>query len=211
MHVNGKHRAGTAIYSTKANEQCGLFNLYINDFTQYGVHFDGASCVSVMDLELGTDDAGVVAGIYWVDVANDNLITRVTFGPSAAQMAAGIKLTRTQAVCTGIHCEQTVDGILVDTTTQVALIGISGSNTVANVTTLIRSRSAEWIGMSLVKGNAVTNTIVDETNSVTITTDRDLYMNSGPSVTGSRGGNAALASLLTGLASNGLIKNNTTA
>ena len=211
MRLHGESRAHTIVYSTTANEQSGVFNCHIAGYTHTGIHFLNGSCISVEDLELSGSIAGVLYGIHFEECANDNLVKRVTWGPGAAQHAVGLRCWHSQTVGIALHPEQCVVGIDFDDSSGI-LFGVSGPNTNPTVTTLIRTQNAQECAVFSANKGVATNTIVDVVSGETITTDVKAWFAGGlrikagarPTVTGSKGANAALTSLMTALGPSGL-------
>jgi hypothetical protein len=170
--IDGNSRAGKIVYSTIANEQCGVRFCVLSNFTTYGVHFtnDGvnfSSGVFVEDTEVYPPAAGATTGIYFEGVALDNLVKRVTIGVSGL-LTKGLHVKSTQCLVVGLHIENCTIGVNLDTNSSSVLIGVNGG-LIANIPDLIVDQgNNHHIGINLQK-NSATNLIRSLFGGYTIT------------------------------------------
>lgn len=226
--LDANSRAGTVVYTTCANEQSGVKYCVLTNFTQYGIHFDSSSGVIVEDCEVYPQTAGATTGVFFNNVALDNLMKRVTLGVQG-QLTNGLHVLSSQLTAMNIHVETCTNGINLGGGATCVLIGVSGPSVNPDVTDLVIDQGVNHhVGMNLVK-NAATRVLRSLATGFSSTAaflplwvggDAAIMGSLGfygaavqtkQTVTGSRGGNAALASLLTALATYGLITDGTTA
>lgn len=224
----------SCLYTDQGQEMVGASYVTCTAFLKYGMHFGTASANwNVDNVELYPAAAGATYGLYQDNSAGSNLIHRVTVGVSGL-LTVGLYL-KGDFAGVAIHCENCTDGILVDGGSGM-LANVTAGTVTLNITNLIRIAAAQHLTIQGVKRYAgATNIVKDD---VAVKTFTDSYIESmavGTSymsqlshygtlagffnttattkktVTGSRGGNAALASLLTQLAAYGLITDSSSA
>lgn len=233
MTVDCDGRAITGVYSTAANEQSGVRDVVVTNFTLHGIHFNPGSIFSVEDAEVYPQAGGATNGIYLQSSGGDNIIKRVTIGV-AGLLASGIKVLSTNAVIVGAHFENCTNGIDLDNNAAAGIMGVTGPSVAANVTNLVRNRgNTRYAAAMNIQKNSATNAVLDEFFGNTLTDayiplwvggdaqiarlrhigDQVGFYNATPvakpTLTGSRGGNAAVASIATALATLGLATDST--
>lgn len=152
--LDANSRAGTVVYSTAANEQSGVWRCVVSQFTTYGIHFFGASIVTVENVEVVPQAAGATTGIYFQSLAGDNVVTRATIGVSGP-LVNGLHIKSCQCVATSIHVENCTAGINLDGCYSV-INGVSGPTGAVPVDDLIveQSNTRYNLALNLVKNNA---------------------------------------------------------
>lgn len=224
LAVDANNIAGsTAVYSDHGQEMTGLSYVLTTRFKQYGVQLGcGTDNYDVDNLECYPSPDGAVAGFYGQGNQGANNIRRVTVGVSGP-LTAGVWLQGGSVAATSVHAENCADGVLFDGANG-AIIGATGPTTQPNVGNLVRmTNTSRYVSVQAVTKNAAKAAVRDDFFGKTITDPYvqlavlgDAYVGrlhvygDKPAVTGSRGGNAAVASLLTQLARAGLIDDRTT-
>ncbi len=175
-------RAKVGVFSSAANEQSGVRFCVVTNFTQYGIHWNGASGPFVEDTEVYPQAAGATTGIFVDNTALDNLVKRVTIGVNGL-LTNGLHVRASQVLVTGLHIENCTVGVNLDTNSSTVLIGVNGSGVLANVPDLIIDQgNNHHIGIGLIK-NAATRLLTSNFGG---------YVNSDPFMPLWVGGDAIL-------------------
>ncbi len=173
LTIDCKQIANTvAVFSNKAQEESGLFNVTITNCGAHGIKMDnsGASSASqvVIDtVDIGTQVSGAI-GIEMSGVAGENTIKHCTIqgdpaGPT--YLTDGILISGTDVRIIGIHFETCIDGI--DFSGSGRVETIYGHSTVTN---LVHLRSPTTLfSMAHISSASSTNTLVDDNEGVTYT------------------------------------------
>jgi hypothetical protein len=152
--LDANSRASVGVFSTAANEGSGARFVVVENFTQYGIHFNGASIITVENVEVYPQSSGATTGIYLQSCAGDNLVKRATIGVSGT-LTNGLHVESSQCIAESIHIETCTTGVSLDDSTAV-LMGVSGPSVNADVTDLIveQGNTRYNVGLNLVKGQA---------------------------------------------------------
>lgn len=209
------------VFSQQANEQCGVKNCSVFYWSKCGIYMaQGASCVSVRDSEIIslTAVSGAIGVLF--EAWGQNLLQNCTVLARTNTLPTGVKVgaNRELSILT-LHLELCTTGLQIDNNAVVTVHGIGNGSASFLVTTLINIASGAYglvsgLGTSTNSGGAY---VVDaNTGGNPLNVRGTPFYAFGPSavrpaVTGSRGGNAALASLLTALNKWGLITDSTSA
>lgn len=155
MSLDGGGRAKVCVFSSAANEQSGARFVVASNFTQYGIHFNAASIITVENVEVYPVAAGATNGIYLQNCAGDNMVRRATIGVSGS-LAAGLYVQSSQCLAESIHVETCTVGVNLDAATAV-LIGVSGPTVNPDVGDLVLAQGNTRfnVGLNLTKNSSV--------------------------------------------------------
>lgn len=230
LTIDADNRTGSiGVACFAGQEDTGLDRVVIGGFKDIGVSM-AAGCANfdIDNLEVYPSTGGANKGIYLNTCVGANALRRITVGVNAL-LTVGIHVNGGTAHLSSIHAENCTDGVLFAGADGSA-IGVTGPTGGSNVTNLVRvDGSSRYVFLAALTRNGATHTAVSTFFGKTVddTFVQQMVVGDGyvgrlnhygdqlaffghalaskPTVTGSRGGNAALASALTALAGLGLI------
>lgn len=171
LTIDGENYADIGVYSELANELSGLLRVYVRDCMDYGIKFEGGTCINwtmrdVYVLMRGANASAV--GIY-IDTGfgtSRGMDSITSNSDSSPNIAANIQLER----CCGmmlsrIHTENGADGILIGDVGACSGVHISGFLPAGNTNGVRISDNSANAGIvlnALHKPSSTTNLLVDE-------------------------------------------------
>lgn len=202
MHIDCNNIAGSiGVYSERINENSGAKRMSINNFMSRGVQIKQPASggtpqhYTLDELEFGTSASTPAAAIA-LDIANTSLttpfrrISRISIGGTTA-LTTAMKIDGCSGRIEQVHIEHMTTGILVGSVLAcfgLTIADVDGLNNVTNLVSISNTGGQRSIMLYDISPAGATNAIVDNINTVTVTTDIGCYVIGNQAVIASDGG-----------------------